>query len=185
MALNSKAYVSKSFQDKPNMTQPSAAILNDRSPDRRLTPLLDGARERAPVHTHARCVSLPVIPQGITPGGSASAVGGSENAAKEKGRAPPTRSPKQPLVIFCTLAPRGHVCKPAPLALSIDPPGSTIQPDLSCKSRGARSSQNGHDDGVAGLSSLASRTESNHTSCAPARRQREHPCRRSLGGSPP
>ena len=83
------------------MTQPSAAILNDRSPDRRLTPLLDGARERAPVHTHARCVSLP---QGITPGGSASAVGGSENAAKEKGRAPPTRPPKQPLVTSCTLA---------------------------------------------------------------------------------
>ena len=59
-----------------------------------------------------------------------SAVDGGENAAKKKGRTPPTRSPKQPLVIFCTLAPRGHVCsKPAPLAL--DPPGSTIRSSTS------------------------------------------------------
>ena len=29
MALSTTAYVSKSLQDKPNMTQPSAAILND------------------------------------------------------------------------------------------------------------------------------------------------------------
>jgi hypothetical protein len=57
-------------------------------------------------------------------------VDGGENAAKEKGRTPPTRSPKQPLVIFCTL-PLGDTFesrfeRASPLALDPQVPWITI-----------------------------------------------------------
>ena len=68
----------------------------------------DIPRESALPSTRTLCLSSSYT-TGITLGGSASAVDGSENAAREKGRTPTTRSAKQPLVIFCTLAPRGHV----------------------------------------------------------------------------